>query len=90
MLSIRKILVILFSLLIQISTNAFADDEISQAMIKESISAYSGHCPCPYNFASNGSHCGRRSAYSKPGGHLPLCYAEDITPQMINEYRRKH
>ncbi len=44
------------------------DDAIRQQMIDESIRSYSGNCPCPYNLANNGSQCGRRSAYSKPGG----------------------
>ena len=28
---------------------------------------------------SNGNKCGKRSAYSKPGGYEPLCYISDIT-----------
>ena len=36
--------------------------EIKRLMIQESISHYPGHCPCPYNLASNGSQCGGRSA----------------------------
>ena len=28
---------------------------------------------------SNGKKCGKRSAYSKPGGYQPLCYKSDIT-----------
>ena len=27
---------------------------------------------------SNGNKCGKRSAYSKPGGYEPLCYVSDI------------
>ena len=27
---------------------------------------------------SNGKKCGKRSAYSKPGGYQPLCYISDI------------
>ncbi len=37
-------------------------DAIKQMMIKESIESYPGNCPCPYNTASNGSRCGKRSA----------------------------
>ncbi|MCJ8323301.1 MAG: SH3 domain-containing protein [Rhizobiales bacterium] len=36
--------------------------------------AYYGTCDCPYDRASNGSRCGGRSAYSRPGGRSPICY----------------
>ena len=50
-----------------------------EEMIKESIANYPGKCPCPYSLMSNGKKCGKRSAYSKPGGYEPLCYVSDIT-----------
>jgi hypothetical protein len=67
-----------------------SDDAVRQMMIKDSISAYSGNCPCPYNYAANGSSCGRRSAYSRPSGASPLCYATDITEKMVDQYRQGH
>ena len=66
------------------------DDEIRQRLIKESIQSYPGNCPCPYNHASNGSRCGKRSAWSKPGGYEPLCYPADVSDQMVNQYRKVH
>lgn len=65
-----------------------SSDSIKEAMIKDSISAYPGNCPCPYNRASNGSRCGKRSAWSKPGGYAPLCYSSDITDGMVRQYKR--
>ena len=50
-----------------------------EQMIRESIANYPGKCPCPYSIMSNGNKCGKRSAYSKPGGYEPLCYISDIT-----------
>ena len=50
----------------------------SQQQIDESIAAYPGSCACPYSRASNGSKCGKRSAWSKPGGYEPLCYESDV------------
>lgn len=35
-----------------------------------------GSCDCPYDYARNGSRCGGRSAYSRPGGRSPVCYYE--------------
>ena len=67
---------------------ALTDEHIIQQIIQQSIAAYPGNCPCPYNLAVNGSRCGRRSAYSKPGGASPICYPEDVTPEMINRFRR--
>ena len=66
------------------------DDQIRQAIIQESIAAYSGPCPCPYNTARNGSRCGARSAYSRPGGAAPVCFPQDVTQQMLATYRRQN
>ena len=63
------------------------DAEIKQAIIKESIAGYRGNCPCPYSVDRAGRMCGGRSAYSKPGGASPLCYEEDVTQKMVDEYR---
>jgi len=49
-----------------------------QQQIDESIASYPGSCACPYSRTSNGSKCGKRSAWSKPGGYEPLCYESDI------------
>lgn len=35
-----------------------------------------GSCDCPYDYARNGSRCGGRSAYSRPGGREPMCFYE--------------
>lgn len=66
-----------------------SDTEIRKRMIEESIAAYPGNCPCPYNRARNGSRCGKRSAWSRPGGRTPLCYESDIPDKMVNRYRAK-
>ena len=34
-------------------------------------------CPCPYDVAIDGSFCGDRSAYIRPGGGQPYCYYYD-------------
>ncbi len=68
---------------------ALTDAAITQRLIDASIAGYSGNCPCPYNTASNGSRCGKRSAYSRPGGESPLCYAADVDQDMISGYRRQ-
>ena len=66
------------------------DGEIRQAIIKESIAGYRGNCPCPYNVDRAGHSCGARSAYSRPGGASPVCYAKDVTQKMVDDYKREH
>lgn len=67
-----------------------SDDSIRTRMIHDSVAAYSGNCPCPYSTKRNGRRCGGNSAYSRPGGQSPLCYPQDITPAMIDRYRKSH
>ena len=67
-----------------------SDGEARKAIIQESLAAYTGPCPCPYNVARNGSSCGRRSAYSRPGGYSPVCYDSDVTGAMILQYKATH
>jgi len=69
---------------------ALSDDEVRQLIISESISRYSGNCACPYNSTRNGSKCGGRSAYSRPGGQSPLCYRNDVTEDNVGRYRERH
>ena len=78
---------IILSLLLVLSGCSSADSDIRDRMIQESVASYSGSCACPWNRASNGSRCGKRSAYSRPGGASPLCYASDISDAEINRYR---
>ena len=65
------------------------DAEDRQLMIRESIAAYSGSCPCPYNVDRAGRQCGGRSAYSRPGGASPLCYATDISDEQLARWRAR-
>lgn len=57
-----------------------------QQIIASSISSYGGRCPCPYSTDRAGRSCGRRSAYSRPGGAAPLCYPSDVTNAMIQQW----
>lgn len=67
-----------------------SDDQVKEAIISESISDYPGNCPCPYNHASNGSKCGKRSAWSKPGGYAPICYKNEVSKEMVDEWRSQN
>jgi hypothetical protein len=65
-----------------------SDAQIRQTIIRQSIAAYPGPCPCPYSVMRNGRACGGRSAYSRPGGYAPICYPRDVTQEQIAAYRR--
>ena len=65
------------------------DAQVVQALINQSIANYKGSCACPYSKDRAGRNCGARSAYSKPRGASPLCYAKDVTPKMIEEFRKE-
>jgi hypothetical protein len=73
----------------QTKQTAKTDAEIKQEIINQSIASYRGSCPCPYSVDRAGRMCGRRSAYSKPGGASPICYEKDVTPKMVDDYRKR-
>ena len=79
----------LFCSFIVFAKAPLSDTEVKQQIIRNSIASYPGNCPCPHSVASNGSSCGRRSAYSKPGGYDPICYPNDVTPEMVRQYRKR-
>ncbi|UYA60991.1 hypothetical protein U1R68_08275 [Pectobacterium colocasium] len=70
-------------------TTQISDEQIKERIIQESISSYSGNCPCPYNLARNGSKCGKRSAWSRVGGYSPICYKDDVTRKMIDDWKMR-
>jgi hypothetical protein len=66
-----------------------SDQEIAQAVIRECLAIYHAArpCACPEDMARNGSRCGKRSAYDRPGGAAPRCYVKDVRPEEIAGYR---
>jgi hypothetical protein len=67
---------------------AQSDAQVRQQIIRQSIAAYPGPCACPYNVDRAGRSCGRRSAYSRPGGHAPLCYPRDVSQEEVQAWRQ--
>ena len=68
-----------------------SDAQIREAIVRESRNTYyrTGHpCACPNDSDRRGHSCGRRSAYSRPGGTSPKCYPTDVTRQDISEFCR--
>lgn len=84
-------LMLLFALIIMpASAQRLSDQQVKERIIRESIASYPGNCPCPYNKARNGSNCGKRSAYSKPGGYSPKCYVSDVSARDVQSWRNHH
>ena len=79
---------VLISLVSSAADAELSDDAIRRLLIQRSIASYSTKCPCPYFLDRASRRCGARSAYSKPGGESPLCFPEDVTPAMIEAYRK--
>jgi hypothetical protein len=73
-----------------VSVAEATDSEIRKQLIAASLAAYSGSCPCPYNVDRAGRSCGRRSAYSRPGGRSPRCYDSDIPDAEVKQVRDAH
>ena len=64
-----------------------SDRKVRDRIIAASLARYPGSCPCPYNRDRAGRKCGRRSAYSRPGGYSPLCYQRDVSDVMVAKWR---
>lgn len=65
------------------------EQQIRKQIIEESIAAYPGRCPCPYNVMRNGSACGGRSAWSRQGGYAPVCYEREVTQEMVRQHQER-
>jgi len=72
------------------AASAQSDAQVKQQIIRQSIAAYPGPCPCPYSVMRNGRSCGGRSAYSRPGGAAPICYPADINEAEVRAWRESH
>jgi len=66
-----------------------SDDQIRRYLVLLSIARYSGSCACPESRDRAGRRCGKRSAYSKPGGASPLCYPRDVSDKRLSEFKSK-
>ena len=71
-------------------TKAPTREEAAKEIIRRQNEAYllmDKPCPCPYNLKRDGkTECKGNSAYDKLGGLRPLCYPQNVTPDMIDDY----
>src|SRR5688500_16750195 len=73
-----------------LANERLTDGQIRDLIIQESLSNYSGNCPCPYNVDRAGRRCGGRSAWNRAGAHSPICYAREISDEQVRSFRKKH
>ena len=66
------------------------DADVRKRIVEQSIEAYPGNCPCPYNQDRAGRRCGKRSAYDRPGGYSPKCYPSDVSEAEVDAYKASH
>jgi hypothetical protein len=64
-----------------------SEAQLRQMLVDQSINAYSGSCPCPYSVDRAGRKCGKRSAWSRPGGEAPYCYPSDVPQEEVERLR---
>ena len=66
-----------------------SEADTAHQIIAECAAIYhaSRPCACPEDVAHNGSRCGKRSAYNRPGGAFPRCYIKDVSAKEIADYR---
>jgi hypothetical protein len=67
-----------------------SDAQIRQRIVQESIDSYPGNCPGPYDTDRAGRRCGKRSAYSRPGGYAPKCFPSDVSDLEVRAHRARH
>ena len=71
------------------SCAGLSSDQIRTAIVQESRATYHSTgrpCACPDDRDRRGHSCGRRSAYSRPGGAEPKCYPQDVSEAAIKAY----
>ena len=71
---------------IEIAIPIVPDSVVIQRIIAESLASYPSSCACPYSRDRAGRRCGKRSAYSKPGGYSPVCFPGDVSKAMIEAF----
>ena len=74
---------------IEVAVPVVPDSVLIQRIIAESLDSYPSSCACPYSRDRAGRRCGKRSAYSKPGGYSPVCFPTDVTKAMIDAFRSR-
>lgn len=77
------------SVVTALEAERLSDSQIRERIVAESKASYPGNCPCPENLDRAGRRCGARSAWSKPGGRTPICYAKEVSEERVRQYRQR-
>lgn len=71
-------------------TNVLTYHDVASRIVQQSISNYSGQCPCPFSSTNDGRSCGGRSAWSQKSVNPPLCFEAEVTIDMIDRWKAIH
>ena len=80
---------LLFSGVVAGAEEELTDQQVREILVRQSVSTFSGICPCPYSTDRAGRRCGSRSAYSKEEAADLLCFPRDVSDYMIERYRER-
>lgn len=80
---------ILILLTLTLVSCADADTPIKKRLMLESQSSYDGTCPCPFSLDKAGKRCDEKSEHTRTGGKTPVCYENDVTIEMVQNYKKK-
>jgi hypothetical protein len=67
-----------------------SDIQIKQEIIKTSIAAYRGSCPCPFNTDRAGLRCGARSAYCRFSEGRDPSFSKPFPPDLSSRVSAHH
>ncbi len=75
-----------------LTLSKITDDEIKTEILRDYLTyhlRYRGSCPCPEFRSSDNKRCGKRSAWSRRANKTVLCYKDDVTQDMIDDWREQ-
>ncbi len=81
----RKIPLIL-ALMFALSACSFLEEPIEQRVVNWSLANYPGSCGCPFSVDGAGNLCAGQSAWSQNAPDKPVCYASEVTLDLIARY----
>ncbi len=94
--------VLLLTSLLLISNNLYAtsdkfeiklsDNEIKTEILRDYLTYHirdRGPCPCPELRSSDNKRCGKRSAWSRNANKTVMCYKDDVTQDMIDDWKER-
>ncbi|WP_213989667.1 hypothetical protein [Sodalis sp. dw_96] len=74
------------------TVSKLSDDEIKTEILRDYLRYHirdRGPCPCPELRSSDNKRCGKRSAWSRKANKTVMCYKDDVTQDMIDDWKEQ-